>query len=373
MPALPQRVGLNAMFLDPGVSGGAETYLRGLAPALARLRPELELEIATTRRGAAALREEGWGEWAAVTELPADEGQRARRLAAEQVLVPRLARRRGWHLVHSLATTAPLYPRVPAVITVLDLLFLRLATLPRTTTVAMGFIVRRASRRAARLIAISEAERDQVRTQLGLPGEAVVAIPLGPGRAPAEATPADEVRARFRLAGSRVALCLAAKRRHKNQALLVRAAALLPADWVIVLAGHPEAYDAELRALAAELGVEERVRFVGYVSDSDAEGLAAVASCAAIPTLAEGFGLPVLEAMRRGLPVACSNIPVLREVAGDAARYFDPHDPDAAAAAILAAADAPELVQAGRRRAQEYSWERTARETLAVYDRALGG
>jgi glycosyltransferase involved in cell wall biosynthesis len=371
---MPLRtVGLNAMFLDPGVSGGPETYLRALVPEMARLRPDVRFEVATTRRGAAALRTDGWADWATVHELPADEGQRARRLRAEQLLLPRLARRRGWDLLHSLATVAPVRCPVPAVITVLDLLFLRLRTLPRATTMAMDLIVRRASVRAAGLIAISVAERDEICAQLGVAPERITPVPLGPGRDPVAPAPEEAVRERYGLGDRRVVLCLAAKRPHKNQELLVRAAARLGPEWAIVLAGHPEGYDAVLRRLATQLGVADRVRFVGYVPDADVEGLFALAACAAVPTLAEGFGLPVLEAMRRGVPVACSDIPVLREVAGDAARYFDPHDPGSAASAIARAAGDGELAQAGRRQAERFSWERTARETLAVYERALGG
>jgi glycosyltransferase involved in cell wall biosynthesis len=77
--------------------------------------------------------------------------------------------------------------------------------------------------------------------------------------------------------------------------------------------------------------------------------------------------------MRRGVPVACSDIPVFHEVAGDAARYFDPRDPSAAATAIRDAMEAPELVERGRRRAERFSWTQTARGTFAAYERALAG
>jgi glycosyltransferase involved in cell wall biosynthesis len=114
------------------------------------------------------------------------------------------------------------------------------------------------------------------------------------------------------------------------------------------------------------------VRLPGYVPDAELEGLWRVASCAAFPTRAEGFGLPVLEAMRRGMPVACSGIDVLREVAGEAALFFDPDDVAGAAAAIAEALErAGELGPAGRERAAGYSWEGAARATFEVYERAV--
>ena len=113
-----------------------------------------------------------------------------------------------------------------------------------------------------------------------------------------------------------------------------------------------------------------------WVDEADLEGLYRAASCFALPSLMEGFGLPVLEAMRRELPVACSDRPALREVAGDAALLFDPEDPASIASAlgrILGdGALAARLRHAGLERCRRFTWARTARETVASYRRALG-
>jgi glycosyltransferase involved in cell wall biosynthesis len=371
-----RRVGINALFLDPGVSGGSETYLRHLVPALAAEAPGTELEIATTRRGAAALVREGWTDFARIHALPMDVGERARHLLTEQLRLPALARRRDWDVLHSLANLAPVRARVPAAITLLDLLFLRHRTLPRATTLALRATVLPAARRADALIAISAAARDEMCEIAGFAPQDFTVVPLGAGRALASvpvATTAEELRARLQLGDARVVLCVAAKRRHKNQGLLVRAAHALPDDVVVLLVGHPEGYDAELRTLVAEHGAERRVRLVDYVSDEDLEGLWALAAVAAFPTLAEGFGLPVLEAMAHGVPVAASDLPVLREVGGDLPHWFDPHDPAAAAAAIAAALADPAAGAAGPARAARFSWAETARATLAVYERVVAG
>ena len=363
---------LNALFLDAAGSGGPETYLRGLAPALRAAHPEAKLSVATTRSGAAALRRDGWGEWAAVRSLPCEEGQRGRRQLAEQVLLPLLARRTGADVVHSLASVAPIrVPGIPHVITLHDVTFFRMKTFNVVTTWGMRQVVARAARHADGLIAVTAAARDEIVAELGLPAERFTVVHHGATRPVAvEPAPEDDVRARYGLGDRRVVLCVASKRPHKNQELLVRAAPLLGADAVVVLAGHPEPYDAQLRALAAELRVEDRVRFADYVPDAELEALWRIAAVAAFPTRAEGFGMPVLEALSRGVPVACSDLAVLREVSGGHARFFDCDDPQGAAGAISAAIGAP---ADGREWAARFTWPNAAAGTWEAYERCTSG
>ena len=141
---------------------------------------------------------------------------------------------------------------------------------------------------------------------------------------------------------------------------------------MLVLPGYPTPHEAELKARAAYLGV--RAVFPAWVSAEDLEGLYAEAAAFVFPSLAEGFGLPVLEAMARGVPVACSDASSLPEVAGDAALLFDPRDPRAIADAIsrlLDPAVAERLRAAGRARVAQFTWERCADLTAAAYERTL--
>ena len=163
------------------------------------------------------------------------------------------------------------------------------------------------------------------------------AIPHGVGAAPRRRPGEREARARYGLADRPVALSLSAKRPHKNLSRLLDALASLPADERPVLV---------LRRLLApptrtscaprpsRLGIEDDVRFLGWIEPAELEGLYAAAAFAVFPSLAEGFGLPVLEAMRRGVPVACSSIETLAEVAGDAALLVDPESTPEIADAI---------------------------------------
>jgi glycosyltransferase involved in cell wall biosynthesis len=370
MPALP-HVGLNALFLDPGRSAGTETYLRGLVPALATEFPQLALTIFTTRRGAAALRADGWGDIARIVHFPFDEGQRPRRLLAEELAVVAAARRRGVDVLHSLASTGPAWPLTRSVITLHDVTFFRLRTFSAATTVAMRATVWAAVRSADALIAVSAAARDEACEELGLSPDRFVVVPNGPGRPSGPAAPAAQVRAELGLDGRRVVLCVGVVRPHKNQRQLIEALPHLPEDVALVLAGAHELTAGELVPLAERLGVRGRLRMPGYLPDDRVEALWQQAACAAFATRAEGFGLPVLEAMRRGVPVACSDLPVLREVGGDVAHYFPLDDPRATAGAIVAAIGDEAAPRRGREQAARFSWAAAARGTYEAYERAL--
>ena len=368
----PRRVGINALFLDPGVSGGSETYVRALLPELVRSFPAVRFELATTRRGAAALAAEDWAGEVGLLRLPCDDDEPLQRTLAEQVSLPRLARARGWDVVHSLANRGPRVAGTASVLTVLDVIFFHHRTMGPVSTHGMRWAVRVAVAGADELISISDAAAGDVAAVLGVPRDRITAIPLGPGRSAERSETTEAARERHGLGRGRIVLCVAAKRSHKNQQLLIEALGCLPGDVVLALVGHDEGYGRELSETAARAGVSDRVRLLEGVPDGELEALWEAAACAAFPTIAEGFGLPVLEAMRRGVPVACSDIPVLREVAGGAARFFDPADADAAAAAIAACLRDPEAGARGRDRASGFTWERCAAETFAVYERAAG-
>lgn len=292
---------------------------------------------------------------------------------------PRRARRAGVDVLHGPAYVGP--PRAKGlrtVVTVPDLIYTRYpALLDWRTRTGMGLTVGPSARGADRVIAISEAVRDDVITTLRVAPERVDVTPLGADvDADSPATPASELRARLDVDDRPIVLCVAQKRVHKNLDGLVRAVAhLRDRDAVVVLVGLPTPHEHQLRARAAELGVQERIRHLGWVGEADLEGLYRAATVCCLPSFEEGFGLPVIEAMVRGVAVACSRGGALEEVAGAAAELFDPHDPVAIAAALDRLLLEPErretLVAAGRRRAAEFTWDRCAAATIAVYERAL--
>lgn len=368
------RVGLNLVFLVPGETGGMETYARELLPRLAAI-DGLRVTAFINREAADA-----GGPWADVPHevIPVRARKRIEWVRGEQQHVPRLARKAGCELVHSLASTAPLHGPFVRVTTIHDLNF---KLVPEAhfglRGLGMRLLVPAAARRSHRIIVDAESTRRDLATHLRIPPDKVDVIPLA--AAPPVAGPANTavLRARLGLGERLVVLSVSAKRPHKNLARLIRAVGAIPAERrpVLVIPGYPTPYEAELRAEAASAGAAADVVFCAWLDAGELEGLYALATCVVFPSLYEGFGLPVLEAMVRGVPVATSDRSSLPEVAADAALLFDPTDETAIRAAIERLigdpAEAERLRAAGRRRAAAFSWERTAELTAASYERAL--
>jgi glycosyltransferase involved in cell wall biosynthesis len=377
--AVRAHVGLNLVFLVPGETGGMETYARELTEALRAVAPEVRL-TAFVNREVSESDAGPWGDLVPAVTVPVRARNRLEWVRGEQMLLPRLAQGAGVELLHSLGSTAPAWGRYRRVSTIHDLHY---RTVPEAhfglRALGMRALVPLSARRADRVIADSEAVRDQLVDLLGLAREAVDVVPLGlGGRRRSEPLAEATLRERLDVGDTPLVLSVSAKRPHKNLAALLDALALIEADErpVLVLPGYPTEHEAELRRRAASLGLDGRTRFIGWVDEAELEGLYAAAACFVFPSLAEGFGLPVLEAMSRGVPVACSAVDPVGAVAGEAALKFDPRSPreiaDAIRRLISDRDEAERLAAAGRARAATFTWEATARGTLASYGRVLG-
>jgi glycosyltransferase involved in cell wall biosynthesis len=370
------HVGLNLVYLIPGETGGMETYARELVPRLGALA-DLRL-TAFVNRETAERRDWPWQDVVPMALVPVRSRNRFEWVRGEQQHVPRMAAAAGCDLVHSLASTAPLRG-VPRVTTIHDLNYGKVPDAHfGIRGLGMRVLVPAAARRSRRIIVDAISTRDDLVADLGLAAEKVDVIPLGVTVPPAPAREASaRARTRFGLDERPVVLSVSAKRPHKNLERLLEALAAIPSERrpLLVVPGYPTPHEAALRELARELQVEKAVVWPPWVTDEELEGLYAAATCLVFPSLYEGLGLPVLEAMARGVPVATSNRASLREVAGDAALLFDPEDVDAIREAmerlISDHAERERLAVAGRRRAAGFTWERTAELTLASYERAL--
>jgi glycosyltransferase involved in cell wall biosynthesis len=373
------HVGLDLIFLVPGETGGMEVAARELIHALGELAPADTRFTAFINREAAAA-EGPWQDSLPSVTVPVHARNRVQWVLGEQTLLPALASRAGVDLVHGLSSTAPLWGPFRRVVTVHDLIYARFPEAhPGVRDKGMRLLVPAAARRCDRVIVVSDSTRRDLIELLAVDAGRIDVVPQGLGSVKREVPVAQEqTRSKFGLGSRRVLLSLSAKRPHKNLAALIEALAEIPRERrpLLVLPGYPTWHEQELRERAASAGVAEDVRFLGWVSGAEIEGLWALAEAFVFPSLYEGFGLPVLEAMARGVPVACSNTSSLPEVAGEAALMFDPHDRAAIAEAIerlFADQALVEMLRAkGFEQARLYTWERTARLTLESYARALG-
>ncbi len=375
----PLRVGLNLLFLGDG-AGGVGRYARELPGALLEAEPETEITVFVARDAPADLRDEPWA--ARVRWVSLLGGVSSPRTQLGQYLaLPALARARRLDVLHSPANAGPVIaPGIASVVSLMDLIWLQHADEwdpdPRAQRATRRW-VSHSVRYADRVFAISAAAAEDLISSLGIERERIAVTPLGVRRPAAAPTPEADLRGSLKLGEARVLLCVAQKRRYKNLDRLVRALAGTDPDVVLVLPGRRTAYEDELRRLAVGLGVDARLRTPQWLGESDLAGLYALSEAFILPSLTEGFGLPVLEAMAHDLPVACSDIPALREVAGDAALLFDPHDQggvDRAVGRLLADERLRrDLVQLGRARARSFTWARTGRRSLEGYRAAIAG
>ncbi|NLE75251.1 MAG: glycosyltransferase family 4 protein [Chloroflexi bacterium] len=265
---------------------------------------------------------------------------------------------------------------VPTVLTVHDLIFHRFPQYHKRLNywylrLTMPLYVRRASA----VVAVSQATRNDLVELYGTPPAKIHVIheAAAPQFRPASPQGVASVRERYALP-QRFLLTVGTVEPRKNLPGLLRALHRLT-DVSLVAAGGTGWLPEETFRTCEELGLGDRVRWLGYVPDADLPALYSAADAVALPSFYEGFGLPVLEAMSCGAPVLCSRSSSLPEVGGDAARYFDPHQP-AEMAAVIDQVWADESLRsemraAALRRAAGFSWGETARQTYALYQALL--
>ena len=281
----------------------------------------------------------------------------------EQFKLPGLLRREAVDAVHAPNCFLPLRRPCPGVVTVHDLAFEEFPRdFPARTRLKYRHLAKRAARSAELVICDTAFTRDDMERRWGVAPERVRVIPLAPALPAGDAEPP---------AGGPYLLAVGDLRAKKNLTRLVQAYARLRAGGLeqrLVLAGLDSGEGERLRAAAGDAPLE----LAGYVSDAELDALLRGADALVHPSLYEGFGLVLLEAMERGTPVACSNSTCLPETGGGAARYFDPLDVEDMAAAIAdVLADPGPWVQRGREHAATFGWDRTARATLDAYREVL--
>ncbi len=373
------RIAIDATSMPPRPAGAA-VYAIELVRALARLDSPHTLQVFARSDVFANLRRPGFEPWrlhGAHTRL--------QRILWQQLTLPGLLARFTVDVLHSTHHDLPLRvpERVRRVVTVHDVTFsLMPGRYPPLRRWYMWTITSLACRVADAIIVPSQTVRRDLCERFGVPDGRVAVVYEAAGERfrPASDDVVAQTLRREGLAAHPYVLSVGSLEPGKNRARLIAAIHALRARGSplrLVVVGQPAWHYEGDFALVRRLGLEDRVRFLDYVPASDLPALYTGAAAVAFPSLYEGFGLPVLEAMACGAPVVTSNASATAEIAGDAAILVDPRDTEAIADAIervTSDADlAADLRARGFRRAASFSWERAARETIAVYERAQLG
>ena len=368
------RIGFDTRWLEgPAPAAGIATYIRSLLAELARIDRQNEYSL--------------WGE-----NIPTGSPsvrharftglyRRAWQLAWKTLRWPSIRWVAPavdlWHFTNFVAPPTD----KPFVLTVYDLTFVEHPEFVEPKNLAyLRRFVPESLARAAQVITISDAMRNGIIDQFGLSESKVTRIYPAFDQRFLRRVQADEiigVKQRYGIGGDYL-ITVGTLEPRKNLRGLLQAFAQMSAgmsEYLVVVGGQGWLFE-ETRALLQKLGLGSRVILTGYVPQADLAVLYHGAKLFIFPSHYEGFGIPLLEAMAAGLPVACSNTSSLPEIAGAAAVYFDPNDPESMKIAIRRIlTDAPlrdALRRAGSERIQHFSWERTAKETLTIYEEVAG-
>ena len=359
---------------------GIGSYVRNLLEALARRPESLAYRFRVFARAA---------DRDALPPLPphfdvATEEARSYSLAELTGFAWRLWRHR-LDLFHATHYVLPPLPRGRAVVTIHDIIHLLYPQfLPNRAAHAYARImIRRALKRADKIITVSHNSKRDLVEHFGIAPASVEVIYNGVAPRFRPGVPAEERRRVADKLGlpSPYLLFLGGDRPHKNARNVVRAFAEArrgqPLPHALVLAGPMPRNEGRVEALISALDLTHSIRRTGLVDDADMPGLFAGADAFLYPTLYEGFGLPVIEAMACGTPVLTSSTSALQEIAGGHALLVDPMDVGAIAAGIVTLSTEPakrvELTKLGLARASDFSWNKAAEATLNVYAGALTG
>lgn len=376
------HVAINAQLLSfsrSHRSGGISRYIYHLLQGLAGLRtphrftafvPDLPASTDGWEQAQLRLRSSIWP-----TDRPAT------RIVWEQVILPRILRRSGAELLHATGYVSPLLWRGPSVVTVCDLSFIRFPRLfNRANRTYLRLFTPISVKRAARVLTISEHTRQDVIRLLGAAPDRVSVTYCGVDERfrPIDPDGVAEYRRRRGLPEHFI-LYLGTLEPRKNVATLLRAYARLRAKNAIahhlVLAGAPGWQYQGVFDTLSSLGIGEYVHIPGFVDESEQTLCYNAADLFVYPSLYEGFGLPVLEAMACGVPVVSSNAASLPEVVGDAGILVEPLDePMLAEAIVQVLSDASlrdRMRLAGLEHAERFSWASMAHKTLEHYERAF--
>lgn len=369
------RIGINALYLLPGRVGGTEIYIKNLVRELAKRDSENEYVIFVNRESVGVF--DGIAPSFEIVECPVRASSRPLRILWEQVVLPFQAKRRKMDILFSAGMTSPFVCPVPSIVVIYDLQHINQPeNFPPVYRFFLNAIIYLSAKTSDAIVVISGRVKEDVVKHYGIPPERVHVVYIGMDpdfflRAVPEKILA--VRKKYSLP-ERFIFYPASSLPHKNHKRLLDALKILKdagEDVKLLLTGARDYGYGEVEKKIKELGLEKDVVFLGWLPYEDIPAIYSASEALVYPSLHEGFGIPIVEAMATGTPVVCSRIEPLGEVASDAAIFVDPYDPKKIADAVMTAlnngAAREDLIKKGLERAKEFTWEKTAGNTLKIF------
>lgn len=351
-----------------GGRGGTETYARELLRRLPEEAPKADWVALANHVGAERVRAFFPGSVRTVHPVGAGKVSWA---AGEMLLAERAARRSGADVLWTPQNFGPVLTGLTRVATIHDVIYDEVpgAAAERVSRGITSWLMGRSARTADAVITISHAARRSIIERMGVDAGRIHVVHNGASTPPAHHEP-DEPSTWTIPAGRPVVLSIGNRMPHKNfDGLLRSIAAIDPGQRPYTVIPGAEPSSDPLRPMVEDLGLQADVLLPGWVSDAELEALYSIADVYVCASLAEGFGLPLIDAMARGCRVVAHDIPVLREVGGDVATYADARQPSVLAEAILRATRIPQSATEKSRAAAyaaTFSWDSSAAETAAV-------
>lgn len=367
------KIGINALYLLPGKVGGSETYLRNLVKGLAAANKENDYVLFVNRETEGVIASLSANVHIAV--CPVTARNRPERILWEQCGLPRYLKRHKIDILLSAGMTAPFFCPIPSVLVLHDLQHVNQPrNYPLHYLLILRSIIYASAKRVDGIIAISRQVKDDIVRLYHIPPEKIEVVHHGVDHNAFTNTEtqhdAAAMRARYGLP-ERYILYAASSLPHKNHERLFQAFADIRRrvpGLKLVLSGARDKGESALTQKIKAMGLDQDILTLGWIPFEDVPALLRASAAFIFPSLHEGFGLPVIEAMACGVPVVCSNIEPLPEIAGEAALFVNPYSPSSIADGIITVLTdqtmRDNLVQKGLVRANEFTWEATARKTL---------
>lgn len=368
------RIGINALYLLPGKVGGTEIFIRNLVRNLSEVDRTNEYFIFINRESIGVF--EGIAPNLNVVLCPIKATSRPVRVLWEQLILPFQLRRYRIDVLYSAGMTAPFVCPAASIVVIYDLQHVNQPqNFPWPYLQFLKSIIYLSAKTSDTVVAISEHVKNDIVRHYKIPPDKVFVTYMAADLEsfyPRKKEDVEAVRKKYKLP-ERFVLYIASSLPHKNYKRLFEAfkkVSRREKGIKLVLIGSRDYGQEVIVQAIKELGMERSVVFLGWLPFEDIPPIYCASDVFVFPSLHEGFGIPVIEAMACGVPVVCSDIEPLDEVAGGAAHLVDPESVDSIVGGILTVINDPEhrslLISAGLERAKDFSWKKTAEETLRI-------